>query len=247
MYKGWNYLVAADRLTTWTEIFHIRQGTSESGSNGLCTVLRKLFATFGVPVEVSSDGGPGFTAKSTQSFFKRWGVHHRHSSSYLPSSNGIDEVAVKAAKRLLMNNISADGTLDTDNMVRALLMLRNTPDPSCKLSPAEILFGRRLRDSLPFISKDASAFDNPAIAEKWREAWNLKERSLKDRYIRTLETLSEHNHSLDPLQLGYKVFVQNQTGNFPKRWDRSGTVMETKGKDQYLVKVSGSGRLTLRN
>ena len=69
--------------------------------------------------------------------------------------------------------------LDTDNMVRALLMLRNTPDPICKLSPAEVLFGRRLRDTLPTISKEISTFNNPAIAEKWKEAWNLKEQSLK--------------------------------------------------------------------
>jgi len=65
-----------------------------------------------------------------------------------------------------MDNVSTDGTLDTDKMVRALLTLRNTPDPSCKLSPDEVLFGRRLRDTLPGISKDISTFDNPDIAER---------------------------------------------------------------------------------
>ena len=118
--------------------------------------------------------------------------------------------------------------LDTDNMVRALLMLRNTPDPICKLSPAEVLFGRRLRDTLPTISKEISTFNNPAIAEKWKEAWNLKEQSLKAGYVKTLETLSEHTRSLDPLQPGDTVFIQNQTGNHPKRWDRGGVIMEAK-------------------
>jgi hypothetical protein len=182
-YIGWYYLVAADRLSTWTEIYRIRQGTTEAGSEGLCNTLRKLFSTFGVPEEISSDGGPEFIAKSTDSFFKRWGIHHRRSSAYFPSSNGRAEVAVKAAKRLLMNNISADGSLDNDKMVRALLMLRNTPDPECKLSPAEILFGRRLRDSLPYITKDIPAFQNPNIATRWKDAWDLKERSLKARYV----------------------------------------------------------------
>ena len=142
-------MIAADRLSSWTEIFCIIQGSSStSGLKGLCTILRKLISTFGVPVEVSSDGGPEFIAQSTQSFFIRWSIRHRNSSSYLPFSNGRAEVEVKTAKRLLMNNIFSEGPPDTDNMVRALLTLRNTPDPSCKLSPAEVLFGRRLRDTL---------------------------------------------------------------------------------------------------
>ena len=41
--------------------------------------------------------------------------------------------------------------------------------------------------------------------------------------------------------------VQNQTGRFPKRWDRSGTIVETRDNEQYVVKMAGSGRLTLRN
>ena len=43
------------------------------------------------------------------------------------------------------------------------------------------------------------------------------------------------------------MIVQNQTGHSPKKWDRSGVVVETKSNDQYVVKMSGSGRLTLRN
>ena len=50
-----------------------------------------------------------------------------------------------------------------------------------------------------------------------------------------------------PLSIGERVFLQNQQGNHPTKWDRSGTVMESTGHDQYRVKVDGSGRLTLRN
>ena len=41
--------------------------------------------------------------------------------------------------------------------------------------------------------------------------------------------------------------IQNQSGRFPTRWDKSGCVVEVKGHDQYVVKVTGTGRLTLRN
>ena len=41
--------------------------------------------------------------------------------------------------------------------------------------------------------------------------------------------------------------IQNQTGKRPTKWDRSGIVVEVRDFDKYIVKVDGSGRLTLRN
>ncbi len=180
-------------------------------------------------------------------FYERWGIRHRLSSVSLPSSNGRAELAVKTAKRLLMENISPNGVLDTDKMVRALLTYRNTPDPGCKLSPAEILLGRKLKDCLPTINKDIMTFNNPQIHHQWRDAWNAKEEALRTRYVKTLENMSEHSRPLPNLQIGDHVMIQNQTGNHPKKWDKSGVVVEIKLHDQYVVKVSGSGRLTLRN
>ena len=51
----------------------------------------------------------------------------------------------------------------------------------------------------------------------------------------------------DPSQVGDNVFVQNQAVPHPNKWDRSGTVIEYKDNDQYIVKLDGTGRLTLRN
>ena len=182
-HKGWYYFVAADRLSGWTEQSRIKPGTAESGATGLCTALRKLFATFGVPVEFTSDSGPEFTSKLTEDFFQRWGVEYRRSSSYLPSSNGRAELAVKATKRLLTESINANADLDTEKMLRALLMKRNTPDPGCKLSPAEVLFGHPLRDILPYTKKDIDIVDNPQVSDSWRSAWKSKEESMRTRYL----------------------------------------------------------------
>jgi len=244
---GYYYFAAADRLSGWLEVQQIKVGTNEAGAQGLCKALRRLMVTFGVPIEVSSDGGPEFKAGETKSFFNKWGIRHRLSSVSFPSSNGRAELAVKAAKRLLMDNISPNGSLDNDAMVRALLVHRNTPDPGCKLSPAQILLGHPLRDTLPWISKDVMVFNNPEITPQWKEAWSAKEEALRARYVKTLENLSEHSRPLPALESGDHVMVQNQSGRFPKKWDKSGIVLEAKGNDQYAVKVAGSGRLTLRN
>ena len=205
-----------------------------------------MFSTFGVPDELSSDGGPEFVAGTTKDFLKRWKVNHRISSAYHPQSNGRAEVAVKTAKRLLRANVGQNGSLDNDKLLRALLQLRNTPDPDCNLSPAQIIFGRPIRDSLSFVNR-LEKYSNPQIRPTWREAWASKEDALRTRFSKTSEALNEHAKPLTPLKTGDKCFIQNQTGNNPTKWHRTGTIVEVADHDQYVVKVDGSGRLTKRN
>ncbi len=243
---GNHYLVIGDRLSGWTEIFSTPTGTSKSGAHGLIMCLRKLFSTFGVPQELSSDGGPEFASETTSKFLKDWDIAHRISSAYHPISNGRAEVAVKAAKRLLRSNVSPSGSLNSDNFLRAMLQFRNTPDPDCSLSPAEIIFGRPLRDSFSFANR-LEKFSNTKIRKTWRDAWAAKEEALRTRFAKTTERLNVHSRHLRPLKVGDRCLVQNQTGNYPRRWDRSGIVTEALPFDQYTVKIDGSSRVTKRN
>ena len=70
---------------------------------------------------------------------------------------------------------------------------------------------------------------------------------MRARNVRNAERLTEHTVRLQPFKVGDRVSMQNQTGNHPLRWDRTGLVIEVKQFDQYAVKVDGSGRVTLRN
>ena len=243
------YLVTVDRLSGWSEVAQIKAQSGSSGAKGLCQALRQLFATFGVPEEISSDGGPEFTAGESKDFYQRWGVKHRISSAYHPQSNGRAELAVKITKRLLENNTGPNGELNTDKVVCALLQQRNTPDRDCGLSPAEIIFGHPLRDGLPQINKSEVIHNNGDLRPEWREAWELKEDAIRSRLVKNCERLEAHSKELEPLREGDSVLIQNQIPSSPrsKKWDRQGTVIATGDNDQYLVKVEGSGRLTLRN
>lgn len=49
---------------------------------------------------------------------------------------------------------------------------------------------------------------------------------------------------LRPLTVGCKVRVQDP---ITKVWDRSGLVVEFRGHRQYLIRLDGSGRVSLRN
>ena len=59
--------------------------------------------------------------------------------------------------------------------------------------------------------------------------------------------LRTNSRLLRALHCGDCVFLQNQPGNHPCKWDKIGTVTEALGFDQYVIKVSGSGRITKRN
>ena len=82
--NGSHYLVCADRLSGWIDIY----GAPSAGAKGLVACLRSLFCAKGVPVEQSSDGGPEFTSGETRAFLERLGVRHRLSLAYHPQSNG---------------------------------------------------------------------------------------------------------------------------------------------------------------
>ena len=241
--RGTSYLVVVDRFSSWPHIVTTRSG---SGAAGLGRALISYFATYGVPEELSTDGGPEFAAKATAALLHRWGVHHRQSSAYHPRSNGRAEVAVKSMKRLLTSHTTADGDHDTEAVAAGLLTYRNTPDMETGLSPAQIVFGRNLRDLLP-VAPLTKVFTSAAVHPTWREAWAHQEEALRLRFAKQVDILTPHTLQLPPLIPGATVRLQNQSGPHGKRWDRTGVVVETMPHDQYLITVHGSGRITLRN
>ena len=96
-----------------------------------------------------TDGGRQFVASEFEDFLKIWGVQHHFSSAYCPHSNLLAESSVKSMKRIIRDNVGRAGKLDTDAVAKAVLTHRNTPIRGLKLSPAQILFNRHLRDSIP--------------------------------------------------------------------------------------------------
>ena len=59
-----------------------------------------------------------------------------------------------------------------------------------------------------------------------------------------MERLDRDCRVLPKLSVGDSVLVQNQVGNHPSRWDNTGIIVEVK---EYIVRVDGSGWMTLRN
>ena len=236
--NGMNFLIMACRYSGWLSAWYVGKG--EFDTDRLLEILREYFSTFSVPVEISSDMGPQFKSSKFAQFLQRYGVHHRQSSSYFAHSNTRAEVAVKSGKRMIRDNIGQDGKV-TDKFVRAILQYRNTPLPDTRLSPAQIVFGRQMRDLLPTLNYKYEP------SQEWGLIREYRERAMARRLDRDGARLEQYTKKQKIIPIGDTVAVQNQTGRFPKKWDKTGTVVENQKFDKVLVKLDGSGRLTTRN
>ena len=182
-----------------------------------------------------------------QDAMSKYGVHHRVSSVGFPHGNCRSEVAVKTAKRLLRAHMSPTGTLDTVEITKALLQYRNTPDRDTGISPAQMLYNRKLPDFLPSKPMETVVPKHDQFSDLWKNTAEWRELALARRSQQIHEKLSEHTKDLKPLSVGDNVLVQNLLGNNPKRWDKRGVIIEALPHRQYRVKMDGSRRISLRN
>ena len=232
--NGKTYGIVVDRFTGWPCIY---VGDS---SVDACKMIARLSEDYGIPESISTDGAANYTSQKMESFLRQYGIYHRVSSVANAHSNCRAELGVKTMKRLIRDNVSLTGNLDTVKLSRALLQYRNTRDRDIGKSPAEMLMGRQLRDFLP---RPKELLMGPT----WQRLAEQREQALAERCAKLKERLTQNTKTLEPLHSGEWVVIQNQVRNFPRRWDKTGTVLEPNGFDQYRVVTDGSRRITLRN
>ncbi|UYV72761.1 K02A2.6-like [Cordylochernes scorpioides] len=140
-YEGSEYLVVVDYFSRFIEVVRLTKLSSEA----VVDHCKAIFARHGIPDIVISDNGPQFRPSTTSAFTKfasEVGFRHITSSPKHPQSNGQAEAAVKIVKNLMKKN---------KDPVLALMEYRATPLAN-GLSPAELLFGRKIRTMVPCTS-----------------------------------------------------------------------------------------------
>ena len=134
-FRGENYLVLIDYFSKYIELAMLKTLTSQETTNH----IKSIFARHGVPQTVMSDNGTQFSSSTFADFAEKWSFTHDTSSPLYPQSNGEAERAVKTLKDLLIK---------AQDPYLALLIYRATP-LQCGYSPAEKLFGRKIRTPVP--------------------------------------------------------------------------------------------------
>ena len=201
---GQHYLVVVDKYSGWLILFHFKGSVN---ARHIIDSLRSVFHTYGVPTKIYTDGGLPFSSRETDESLGCWGVDHIVSSAEYAQSNGRAELAVKTAKRLIAENMTTKGSLNTDSISKALLQYKNTPIKGIGLSPAQILFQRNLRDAIPMRWHLLKPHKQWLIAAEQREEALCKRNSVMvDRY-------NTFTKNLRKLAIGEKVLIQEKINN----------------------------------
>lgn len=145
--NGNTYLIVVDSYSKWPEIERVKSTDAKT----TIAVLRKLFASHGIPRTIVSDNGPGFSSGELQQFFSRNGVQHIFSAPYHPSSNGQAERYVRVFKEMLRS--LKEGDVQT-KICRLLFQYRITPQTTTGQSPSELLMKRQMRSGLSLMRPD---------------------------------------------------------------------------------------------
>ena len=102
------YLLYIDDFSGFPYVWSVDPG---GGARNLKERLIEAFCSFGVPMVLTTDGGPEYTAQETKYFLKRWGLKDRLCSAYNPYANLRAESGVKSMKRILKNSLDSTYSL----------------------------------------------------------------------------------------------------------------------------------------
>ncbi|QQP41149.1 Transposon Tf2-6 polyprotein [Caligus rogercresseyi] len=231
LYEGREYLVITDKYSGWPEVYDC--GKSGVNTKDVEKAIARWMAALGVPVRLTTDGGPQFKGEAFKEFCRRWGILHDPSSPYHHIANGYAEAAVKSMKSLV-KKVSPD--VRSSKFFKALLTYRNTPR-SDGLSPAERLYGRPARTSLPAHPVVYNRTDRDRVIKADRKAVSLRAKAAYDvgsKELSELRSETSSEFSMDSPRNGISS---------PRFW-KSGRVVAVIWSRQSLVVSTGGTAAT---
>jgi hypothetical protein len=104
-----------------------------------------------------------------------------------------------------------------------------------------MVFGRQMRDFIPSLTYKYEP------AKDWAVTQEHRERTLANKRDMDNQKWSYRTKTLDDLEIGSAVAIQNQTGSNPTKWDKTGIVIENKPNSKVIFRLDGSRRVTMRN
>ena len=167
------YVIVVDAHSKWPEIYEMSQTTSTK----TITVLRHLFASYGLPEQVVSDNGPQFVSDEFATFLKANGVKHVRCAPYHPASNGLAERFVRTFKQAMKAG-KHDGQTQQHQLENFLFTYRTTPHATTGVTPCSLFLGRDLRTKLTLIQPDVERrVREKQAAQKHQHDQHARERS----------------------------------------------------------------------
>jgi transposase InsO family protein len=226
-YGGNSFLVVVDRFSGFPLVHPLRKNTT---TEAVVKKLSEWFNVWGLPQVIRSDGGPQFSSAEFARFCANYDIAHELSSPYYPQSNGMAEAGVKNCKSLMKRCASTGEDLGT-----ALHAFRNMPRAD-GVSPAQLMFGRRLRTQMP-LAPQLYEWTNPSelycqkrigpsvggsrLPRRFREGEKvLVQDPVKSKWPKRATVLGEHNRSYASKELPRSYIIKMEDGAVTRRNER---------------------------
>ena len=218
-HEGENYLIISDYHSKFPIIEALGK---DSSSNKVAKLTSKMFSIFGVPNTIISDNGPQFQGTVYQQMLKNYGITHITSSPHHPQSHGFIERSIRTVKSLLKKS--------PEDSNKALLNFRTTQPGPHSLSPAELLFGRKIQANLPIYTRGS-------LEDSHRLRSTEMQLASANRY-------DEHSHELPELFINQPIYFQDVA---KKTWS-PGTIIGIGPEPRsYTIQCSATRRNLRRN
>lgn len=148
----------------------------DTSASETISVLRHLFASYGLPEQIVSDNGPQFTSSDFADFMKLNGVKHVRSAPYHPSSNGAIERLVQTFKQAMKAG-KDDGRSISHRLNNFLLSYRTLPHATTNRTPASLFLGRAVRTRFELLKPNLEK----TVCEKQADQVFTHDRRVKER------------------------------------------------------------------
>ena len=141
---GESVLVVVDYYSRFYEIRILKSTTASR----VIEAIDEIFSVHGLPVSLKSDNGPQFISQEFEDFCQQNNIEHVFSTAKWAQANGeVERQNESISKRIKIAH--AEGLNWRKELRKYLVQYRSIPHATTGRSPAELLFGRKMRGKIP--------------------------------------------------------------------------------------------------
>ena len=214
--RGYYFHVLVDTYSKWPEVAVTRNTRFER----LFPVLDSSFSSHGIPSRIIHDNGPPYDSAAWREYAKKWGFQSKPCTPEHPQGNGLAEKMMASIVKMTHAAL-AEGKDPKVEVTKWLINYRNTPHPSTKKTPSELMMNRTVRTKVPALIVPSTAV-------------NHQEAQLNDTKARQKQKVYADKHrraKQQDVKVGDKVLL----------WQKKTTTKQPYDPDPYVVtKVIGT-------
>ncbi|XP_022792295.1 uncharacterized protein LOC111331444 [Stylophora pistillata] len=196
MPTGEYLLVVIDYYSRYYEVEILMSVTASQ----IISRLETIFAVHGLPAIITSDNGPQFRSEEFEHFLVDNGILHRKVTPQWAQANDEEERQNRSLLKS-MRIAQAEGKNRRKELVHYLATYRTTPHTVTGVSPAELLFGRKIRAKMPEL-RETTVNDDELQDRDWEK--KIKAKIYAD---------ERRGAQLNDLQTGNQVLLKKKKSN----------------------------------